>query len=378
MKFLHLSDLHLGKRVNGYSMLEDQKYILNQILEVVKTEQTDAVVLAGDIYDKSVPPVEAVSMLDDFLVKLSKKKQQVFIISGNHDSAERLAFAGRLIENSGIHIAPVYEGHVCPIECRDAYGSVCMYLLPFVKPAHVKRFFPEEEIDNYTTALRVAVEEMHVDTTKRNVLVAHQFVTGALRSESEESIGGLDNVDASVFQAFDYVALGHIHGPQNIGSERLRYCGTPLKYSFSEKNHKKSVTVVELNEKNSVNIRCVSLVPKTDMYQLQGTYEELTARAFYEGKDFKNAYIHVVLTDEEDILNAAARLRVIYPKLMSLEYDNQRTRSTQSLTAAGQMENKTPQQLFEELFELQNNKKMSKPQSMLVDALVEKIWGEDI
>lgn len=247
MKLMHLSDLHLGKRVNEFSMLEDQRYILNQILELARREQVDGVLIAGDVYDKSVPSAEAVSLLDDFLVALAEDGRQVLLISGNHDSPERMAFGGRLMRSSGIHIAPVYNGRVEPVCLEDQYGPVRVYLLPFVKPAHIRRYFPDAAIESYTDALRIAVEAMDLDSSLRNLLVTHQFVTGAARCDSEElSLGGSDNVDGAVFDPFDYVALGHIHSPQRVGRETMRYCGTPLKYSFSEIGQKKSATLIQL------------------------------------------------------------------------------------------------------------------------------------
>ena len=260
MKLIHLSDLHIGKRVNEVSMIEEQAYILNQILEAVDAEQPGAVLISGDVYDKSVPSAEAVTLFDDFLCRLADRKQQVFIISGNHDSAERLAFGGRLMEDRGIHLSPVYDGSISPITLTDEYGGVHFWLLPFLKPAHVKRFYPDAGLESYTDACRVAVEKMGIDTSERNVILVHQFVTGSATCDSEEiSVGGTDNVDADVFADFDYVALGHIHGPQNIGSERIRYCGTPLKYSFSEAKHQKSITVVELGEKGGFALRTIPL-----------------------------------------------------------------------------------------------------------------------
>ena len=373
MKLVHLSDLHLGKRVNEFSMLEDQAYILNRILDVIDGEKPDAVILAGDLYDKSVPPAEAVTLLDDFLVRLVGRGLQVFVLSGNHDSPERIAFAGRLIDRSGVHVSPVYGGRVEPVTMKDAYGTVSFYMLPFVKPAHVRRFFPEQEIASYTDAVRIAVEQMGMDRTKRNVLITHQFVTGAERSESEEvSVGGADNVDASVFDGIDYVALGHIHGPQNIGSERIRYCGTPLKYSFSETKHVKSVTVAELREKGILELRTVPLVPKRDLRELRGSYMELTARSNYEGTDTED-YLHITLTDEEDIPDVTAKLRVIYPNLMKLDYDNLRTRSRTTVGAAEDVERKTPLELFGELYEKQNGAPMTEEQAAFSAGLMESI-----
>ena len=217
MKLLHTSDLHLGKRVYEYSMLEDQEYILKRIINIVDEEKPDGVIIAGDVYDKSVPSAEAVQLFDDFLVQLAKRGTEVFVISGNHDSPERIAFGGRLMNGSGIHMSPVYNGDVTPITLGDEYGQVNIFMLPFIKPAQVRRFF-EEEIVSYTDAVRAAIGGMKINAGERNVLITHQFVTGAARSESEEiSVGGTDNVDGSVFAPFDYVALGHIHSPRSLG-----------------------------------------------------------------------------------------------------------------------------------------------------------------
>ncbi len=243
MKLLHISDLHLGKRVNEFSMLEDQKYILRQILAIADEKQADGVMIAGDIYDKPVPSAEAVQVFDWFLTALAERGKQVFAVSGNHDSAERIAFGAQLMSGRGVHVSPVYRGDTAQITMTDSYGELCLYLLPFVKPAVVRHALEGapgmEETpmpESYQDAVRLAVERMEVDSSKRNILIAHQFVTGAGRCDSEEvSVGGLDNVDADVFDAFDYVALGHIHSPQSLKRETVRYCGTPLKYSFSEK-----------------------------------------------------------------------------------------------------------------------------------------------
>lgn len=376
MKLIHLSDLHIGKRVNEVSMIEEQEYILAQILNIVDAEQPGAVLISGDVYDKSVPSAEAVTLFDDFLFRLAERKQQVFIISGNHDSAERLAFGGRLMEGKGIHLAPAYNGCVAHITLQDEHGDIHFWLLPFVKPIHVKRFYPDAGIETYTDACRVAVEQMNIDVTERNVLLTHQFVTGSVTCDSEEiSVGGSDNVDASVFAGFDYVALGHIHGPQNIGTERIRYCGTPLKYSFSEAGHKKSVTVVELEEKGSFRLHTVPLVPAHDLREIRGTYEEVTARSFYENTTVED-YLHITLTDEEDVPEAVARLRVIYPNLMKLSYDNTRTRSNASIDGAVDVQSKSPLELFGELYALQNNQPMSEIQQEFMGKLIETIWED--
>ena len=342
MKLFHLSDLHIGKRVNEVSMLEDQKEILLQILRIVDEEQADALLIAGDVYDKSVPSAEAVTLFDDFLCCLAQRKLPVLIISGNHDSPERLAFGNRLLEQGGIHISPVYNGTVRSVTLTDDQGDVVFWLLPFVKPAHVKRFYPDSGIESYTDGCRVAIENMNVDFTKRNVLLVHQFVTGAATCESEEiSVGGTDNVDASIFDGFDYVALGHIHGPQNVGSSRIRYCGTPLKYSFSEERHHKSVTVVNLGSKGDLQLQLRPLVPVRDLRSIRGTFAELTDKSFYSGTSTED-YLHIILTDEEDVPEAVGRLRLVYPNMMKLSYDNTRTRVDQLITGPHEIDIKSP------------------------------------
>ena len=378
MKLIHLSDLHIGKRVNEVSMIEDQEYILLQILQIIDDEKADAVLIAGDVYDKSVPSAEAVTLFDDFLCRLAKRKIPTLIISGNHDSPERLAFGNRLMEESGIFISPVYDGSVSTFTLSDENGDVDFWLLPFLKPAHVKRYFPDAGIESYTDAIRVAVEHMGIDTAMRNVLLTHQFVTGASSCESEEiSVGGSDNVDASVFADFDYVALGHIHGPQNIGFNQIRYCGTPLKYSFSEETHHKSVTVVNLAKKGDLELQLRPLTPRHDLRSIRGTFEELTSKSFYEGTATDD-YLHIILTDEEDVPEAIGKLRIIYPNLMKLSYDNTRTRTNQVIDGAEDVQRKSPLELFDELYELQNNQPMSDEQRSFTQELIESIWEDNL
>ena len=378
MKLIHLSDLHIGKRVNEVSMIEEQAFVLPQILSIIDEEKADAVLIAGDVYDKSVPSAEAVTLFDDFLVRLAKRNVPVLIISGNHDSPERLAFGNRLLELNRIHISSVYGGEDQSVTLSDEHGQVTFHLLPFVKPAHVKRFFPEETVESYTDACRVAVENMNLDPNSRHVLLTHQFVTGAATCESEElSVGGSDNVDASVFDAFDYVALGHIHGPQNIGSDRIRYCGTPLKYSFSEADHRKSVTVVALGQKGALKIDLRPLTARHDLRVLRGSFAQLTDKAFYTATTADD-YLHLVLTDEEDIPEAVGRLRVIYPNMMKLSYDNTRTRSNRIIDGACEVQSKSPIALFEELYQKQNNQPMSDEQRSFVAELLEAIREESL
>ena len=378
MKIIHLADLHIGKRVNEFSMIDDQKYILNQILEIIDKEKPDAVIIAGDVYDKQVPSIEAVELLDSFISDISKRKTTTFIISGNHDSAERLAFGSSLMAMGKIYISPVYNGKISKYTLKNDFGSANFYLLPFVKPSHVKRFFPDKKIESYTDAIKVVIDNLKLDTSEINILIAHQFVTGASRTESEEiSVGGLDNVDASVFEDFDYVALGHIHRPQKIGTERIRYCGTPLKYSFSEVNDTKSVSIIEINSKEDFNLRMIPLIPKRDMRKIRGTYEELTTKTSYENTNTDD-YIHVTLTDEFNVADAIQKLRVIYKNIMKLEYDNIRTRESRKINLDNMViENKNPLEIFSEFYKLQNNKEMDDEQKKIIKKIMEEVWEEN-
>ena len=414
MKFLHISDLHIGKRINEFSMLEDQKYILDKIITIAEREQAEGVLLAGDIYDKTVPSAEAVQVFDRFLTGLAKRKIKVFAVSGNHDSPERIAFGAELMKGKGVYLSPVYDGRVAKVALEDTYGKLYVHLLPFVKPATVRHGLevqqtlqqersngaesslqrersngtepsvppeggsaaePSKLPESYNEAVRAVVERMEVDADQRNILVAHQFVTGASRCESEETaVGGLDNVDADLFDAFDYVALGHIHSPQHVGRDTLRYCGTPLKYSFSEAEQEKSVTVVELREKGEGELRQIPLTPLRDMRRIRGTYMEVMDRNFYQGTN-REDYVQITLTDEEDVPDGLQRLRKVYPNLMRLVYDNARTRQSREVGAAEELERKSELELFSDFYVLQNNQTMSAKQTELVRQLIQESMG---
>ncbi|WP_293833527.1 exonuclease SbcCD subunit D [uncultured Phascolarctobacterium sp.] len=380
MKLMHLSDLHLGKRLNEFSLLEDQCFILQQLVELVRSEQPDCVLLAGDIYDKPVPPAEAVTLFDDFLNKLAQLTT-VCVTSGNHDSAERLAFGAQLMREGGVHFCGLYTGEPQCVTLQDAYGSVHIYLLPFLKPAHVRHCLTPEEAEQVTTyheALRCAVERLHINAAERNVLVAHQFVTGAQTAGSEAvNVGGVDNIGAEVFAAFDYTALGHIHKAQNVGSERVRYSGTPLKYSFAEWQQEKSVTLVELGEKGRVSVTALPLAPLRDLRKLRGSYEELMSKDFYDElpKDSDGLlrdFYHLTLTDEEDVPDAVQKLRSVYKNLLQLEYDNKRTRTDNAIEGAERVVEKSPLELMEEFYQLQNNQALSEKQRAYLQSLLEK------
>lgn len=379
---MHLADLHLGKRVNGFSMMEDQEYILNRILEIMEEEQPDGLLIAGDVYDKTIPPAEAVRRMDDFLTAVAAKHVPVFLISGNHDSAERVAFGHQLMQGSGIWISPVYDGTIRHRTLEDRWGEVNIYLIPFLRPSVVRSFFPDVEIEDYTDALRTIIEDLQVDTSRRNVVLAHQFVTaaGALPEtcDSEQlSVGGLDRVDGSVFSPFDYTALGHLHGPQRVGSETIRYAGSPLKYSFSELHQKKSVTVAELRAKGVTEIRQIPLQPRREMIELRGTFEEILEEARKKG-ELQTDYYHMILTDETDVVDALSRLREYYPNIMLLDYDNRRTRSQKEVEQLDRVEERTPGELFAALYEQQNGQEMDSDRKEYLDGLIREIWEEQV
>lgn len=380
MKLIHLSDLHIGKRIHGFPMLEDQKYILQEILHIVKKENPDAVLIAGDLYDKGVPPTEAVQVLDKFLTRLADLNIPVMAISGNHDSPERIAFGADLLKERNVYLTPVYDGNATRVTLYDNHGPVTIYLLPFLKPAMVRHAleekYPEEEMDSYQKAFEIAVKELNINKEERNVLVAHQFIAGAKQCESEElQIGGLDQISVNTLEAFDYVALGHLHSPQRVGKDTVRYSGTPLKYSFSEVSQEKSVTVVQLSEKGNVEITTIPLQPLRDMKKIKGTYLELTSKSFYESINTQD-YVYVTLTDEEDVPDALQKLRLFYPNLMCMDYDNKRTKGVQEISVTEEVEQKSEIELFEELFELQNNQPMSGVQKDFARNLIEKLREE--
>ena len=374
MKIIHLSDLHIGKKLREMPLVEDQRHILGKILDITSQEQPDCVIIAGDIYDRSAPPAEAVAMFDDFLTSLAELGKPVMLISGNHDSPERIAFGGRIMEKRGVYFSPVYSGKVAPITLTDQYGPVDFWLLPFIRPATVRPFFEDMQIQTYNDAVSAAVGVMELDKSRRNVIAAHQFVTGAYCCDSEEiSVGGTETVDAAIFADFDYTALGHIHNPQNIGGDpAIRYCGTPLKYSFSEANRDKSVTVVELGQKGQLEVRQVPLEPLHEVRELRGCFQEIWQEPYSED------FLHIVLTDEEETPDALGKLRVRFPALLHLEYDNKRTRALGTVADGAQISSRAPSELFAEFYSLRNGQELTEEQSQFVESLIKEIWeGEE-
>ncbi len=379
MKLLHTSDLHIGKRVNEFSMIEDQEYILQQMLDIIDDHKPDGIMIAGDVYDRTVPTVEAVRLFDWFLTELNRRDQYIFIVSGNHDSADRLNFGGRIMEQNKIYIAGRFEGELDRLVLEDEHGPLNIYMLPFVKPVLVRPYYPE--VETYEDAVDSILKNANIDYKQRNILIAHQFIISGQnvpeQSESEAiSIGGLDHIDASVFDGLDYVALGHLHGPQRIGQDTIRYAGSPLKYSFSEVKQKKSVTMVEMGEKGQVSFEKIPLTPIRDMREIKGEIDKLLDPENYSKANTMD-YIRAILTDEEEIYDAIGKMRSVYPNIMRLELENSKSMwNSDSRLIADDIESKTAMELFEEFYINQNNIPMSKGQKDIMLDLFEEVVGE--
>lgn len=375
MKLLHLADLHIGKIIYEQSLIEDQKYMLNEIIKIVEKEKVDAVLLSGDIYDRSVPPSDAVEVLNDFLNMLIKvSKVKVFVISGNHDSKERLNFGSKIFENDGLYIQTSYDGK---IKCIELSNNINIYMLPFVKTIEIKQYFEDEKINTYNEAMKAIMDNENIDTEKINILMAHQFVTAGNNNpetcESEtSSVGGVDNVDASNFEKFDYVALGHIHGPQRIGKDTIRYAGTMLKYSFSEVNHKKSAVLVDIKDKDKIEYKLIPLKPLRDMRVIKGPIEELLKEENFKGTNTQD-YIKAIITNDEAIYDAIGQIRRVYPNTLSLEIHNIKA-SIQDLELEN-MENlkmKDELEVFDDFYEFQNGVRLEEEQKEIMKEIIKQ------
>ena len=375
MILAHISDLHLGKSLHNFSMLDDQEYILNHIIEKLVEKKVDVLLIAGDVYDKNVAPEGGIKVFRKFLNDLVEEKIKVMIISGNHDSAERLTFGGEFMNEKGIYFSKVYDGNIEPVVLQDEYGSVCFYLLPFIKPSIVQHYFAEENIESYEDAVSLAVTKMNVNPSERNVIVAHQNILSAERCESEENIvGGLDAVSDKVFKDFDYTALGHIHRQQEIGKSKVMFSGSPLKYSLSELNHQKVMPVISLNEKGCKEIELVPLVPKRDLRQISGTFDEIMKKS-KEDPYCKEDFIDIVLRDEDEVLDAISTLRTVYPNVLKISYDNKATKASENVEKIDGIDEKKPFEIFEAFYNSRRGAEMDASQREYIQSLIEKIWG---
>lgn len=386
MKFFHISDLHIGKQLHGYSLIEDQRFILNQILERIDEEKPHALLIAGDIYDKSIPSTDAVELLDGFLTSLSRIQDlEVFLISGNHDSDRRLDFASRILSRQGIHVAGMAPNASRPEiirrEVEDEYGKVNIYLVPFVKPSYVREIYPDREIHSYEEAFGCLLEDGGIRQEERNLLVAHQFFVneGERPAESESEtyrVGGQDSMDIRILgELFEYVALGHLHAPQKIGRETCRYCGSPLKYSVSEEHQKKAITVVEIREKGKTDIGQIPLKPLRDVRSIKGNLEEVLALGNEGGRAVCEDYISITLTDEEELYEPKAALQNVYPNLLEWSVDNTRTRhEIERLTEEVKIQ--SPMESFAEFYEQMQGVSLSEEEERLMMRVIERAGGE--
>ena len=380
MKLLHTADLHIGKIVNEFSMLEDQKYVLNQILQIVKEEEIDGVLISGDVYDRSIPPAEAVSILDWFLTTLIEREVKVFVIAGNHDSAERVGFASSILDGKGLYIGGTYDGNLRTIRMEKANVIVDITLLPFVKP-QVVQYYKEETIRTYEEGVQCSLKDLNLDHSVTNILLAHHFVTAGgvdpeqSDSETEISLGGIDKVDTSVFDEFDYVALGHIHRPQRIGRDTIRYAGSPIKYSFSEVHHKKSVAILEIGENKEIDIQLRELKPLHDMRVIRGSIDDLMNPEYYMLAD-RNDYIQATLTDTVELVDPIGTMRSVYPNIMQLILEKNhgaRLKVNQDYKAR---KTKTPLELFEEFYVTVTNRELDETREKIMVEVLERAKEE--
>ena len=384
MKLLHLSDLHLGKILQEQSLLEDQEYMLKQIVEKIKEQEIETVLISGDIYDRGIPPTEAVNLLDSFLNTLIKElKRKVFIIAGNHDSKERLGFGNKIFENDGLYIESKYTGNLKKVELEDEFGKLNIYMLPFIKPIEVRKYFEDEEITSYEQAVHKLIEKEEINEKERNIILVHQFITAGgsepERTESEViTLGGTDNVDVSNFDKFDYVAIGHVHRPQRIGRDTARYSGTMLKYSFSEVNHKKTMPILDLKEKGNLDIKLEELIPLRDMREIKGPIEELIKKENYEGTNTDD-YIRAIITNEEPIFDAIGQIRRIYPNTLKLEIKNSRTALSleEQENSIANVKDKSEIELFNEFYKMQNNSELNEEQIEVMEQIIKSVKSED-
>ena len=383
MKILHLADLHFGKILQEQSLIEDQEYILKEIINIIKEKEIKALLISGEIYDRSVPPTEAVNLLDNFLKILIKDlKIKVFIISGNHDSKDRLGFGNKIFEDEGLYIESKYNGRLKKVRLEDEYGPLNIYMLPFIKPVEVKKFFEDDLENNYDLAINKIIEKEEIDKSERNIIMVHQFVTAGNvkpeRTESEVlSLGGIENVDVSNFKSFDYVAIGHVHRPQKIGRDTARYAGTILKYSFSEINHNKSIPIIDIKEKGNITINLLPLKPLRDMREIKGPIEELIKEENYKEGNLED-YIKAIITNEEPVYDAIGKIKKIYPNTLKLEIQNSKTinSNTEQNINLEEVKKKSELELFSDFYKLQNNLDLNEKQKEIVKNIISEVKHE--
>lgn len=350
MRFLHIADLHLGKQMNDLLLLDDQEAVLDQIIHIANDEKVDAVLIAGDVYQRTTPQAEAMALFDRFVSRLVDDGRKIFVISGNHDSALRISYFSSLVKNAGVYVTETFNGELQHVTLHDTDGDLNVWMMPFLRPAHVKRALPNEKITSYQDAVAAVIRHADIDFSKRNLLICHQFIVGCTTCDSEElSIGTLDHIDGTVFDGFDYVALGHIHGPQNVLRDTMRYAGSPLKYSFSEAAHHKSVTIVDMQEKGETRVRTMPLYPLHDVRLIEGKLADIMSMPYSED------YVWVTIHDELPPPDAKVTLTVNFPNMMKFSVVNSRTKYDLDVKATDVMESKSVAELFSDFYRLQNN-----------------------
>lgn len=375
MKIAHISDLHLGKNLHNFSLIEDQKYILDKIIDTLVKEKIQALIIAGDVYDKSIASVEAINLFESFLLSLVQKKISVLIVSGNHDSFERLTFGKKFMESCDIYFSKSTDKLIDKIQLKDEFGNINFYLLPFIKPADVRHTFSVEEIHSYEDAVKYVIDESKINKQERNILVAHQNVLNAQHCDSEDiSIGGVDAISSSLFSDFDYVALGHIHKPQFIGQDKkIRFCGTPLKYSVSELEHEKSITIIDFKQKNDITFEYIPLQPKRDIRRIKGTFEQIIENSKNDSYN-KQDFIDIILTNENEVEDAIYKLRTVYPNVLQITYDNSKTNNVNTIENIQKISSLDPNKIFSEFYENRNGLPMDEEQSKYIKDLILNIW----
>lgn len=366
LSFIHISDLHIGKRLYGYDLHEDQKYMLNRIIGLVEERKPDIVLIAGDIYDRVIPSEESTALVSDLLQRLQSTGSEIFVIAGNHDPSEKLTYLSDIADKHGLHIVGNFNGK---LEKRTV-NNTDIYMLPYVRIADVRRYFPEDDIESLDDAVKVILNAADIDKERINVLIAHQFVMGATVSGSEDlMIGGESPLSCSIFSDFDYVALGHIHRAQNIGNANIRYSGSVLKYSVSEKGSKVALSGM-ISDDGNVDVEEIRLEPLHDVIIRKGSFSQIMAN------DSTDDYIYIILTDEIDVPDAVSALSSKFPRFLSMEYDNARTNSYLDINwLAAAEEERSPEEYFSELFESMTRKTMSDEQRNTLESVIAEIWG---
>ena len=377
MRFLHLGDLHFGKVIHSFSMIEDQQYVLEQVKQYIETYQPDAVLLAGDIYDRSVPPAVAVSLYSRFLKEvLIDLKTPILAVAGNHDGADLVNFGSELFESANYYVAGHYTKEVKKVVLKDEHGLVNFYLIPFADYAVVREVHQDDNIKSLDAAMKMTLEKLDLNRKERNVLITHAFVVGgdeepqACESEKKLVVGGKESVSASYFDDFDYVALGHLHRTQKVGNDNIRYSGSLLKYSFSEEDYHKSVTMVDLDESGAITYELLPLIPRRDMRTIKGELNELLNQPSSED------YLRVILTDRGELLEPMAKLRKVYPNIMILELDQKFNEFKGSKLDKFTREQKTPEQLFSDFYLHHKGNTLHEEGTQLIQKIIHQVREE--